>query len=81
MNNEMPSRTHMEYEMATPQDFGLNKPIYSLAEFMRLTSTGRTKAYELLKNGEIRAVRRGKNTQILAADLAAYLAKLPQWRA
>ena len=66
--------------MATPQDLGLDKPIYSLTEFMRLTSTGRTKAYDLLKSGEIRAVRRGKNTQILAADLAEYLEKLPQWR-
>ncbi len=43
--------------MQTPQSYGLFKPAYSITEAMALLSLGRTRIYELMKSGDLRATK------------------------
>jgi len=49
----------------------------SIREAVALTSLSRTRLYRLLGSGQIKAVKLGKSTRILRADLEAWLASLP----
>ena len=53
------------------------KLAFSIEEAMAATSIGRTKLYEDINSGLLRARKHGRKTLILAEDLAAYLAALP----
>ena len=50
---------------------------YSIEEATEAANTGKTALYEALGSGELPAHKRGRRTFILAADLRAWLEKLP----
>lgn len=56
----------------------MNKNAYTIAEFCRRNSVGRTMAYEEIKNGRLEAVKAGRRTLITAAAEQAWLATLPR---
>lgn len=50
--------------------------LYSLAEFRNLTSLSKTRVFEELKEGRLRAVKCGRRTLIPAAEVEAWIASL-----
>jgi excisionase family DNA binding protein len=53
---------------------------YSLEQVQELTGLGRSTLYEAIAANELRAVKRGRRTLILSADLRSWLDHLPQSR-
>ncbi len=49
---------------------------YSIADFTALTGLGRTRVFEELKTGRLRAVKSGRRTLIPAAEVEAWLKSL-----
>jgi excisionase family DNA binding protein len=50
---------------------------YSILEACEAARIGRTNLYEAIRSGELRAVKHGKRTLILADDLRRFLDGLP----
>jgi excisionase family DNA binding protein len=51
---------------------------FSIKDACKLSSLGRTKFYELLKNNQIPARKCGRRTIILKCELEEFLKSLPQ---
>jgi len=50
---------------------------YNISEAGHASNTGRTAIYEAIQSCELRAVKRGRRTLILADDLRRWLESLP----
>ena len=55
------------------------KLAYTIPEATEAGAGGKTKIYEAIKAGELKAKKRGKRTIILAPDLVQYLESLPNF--
>lgn len=55
------------------------KPAYTVNEFLAEFGVGRTRFYELVNSGALKARKNGTRTIVLAADAQAYLDSLPEY--
>lgn len=60
----------------------MTEPItVTIPEAVKASGMSRTSIYEALKRGDLTARKAGRRTLISFADLQAYLASLPQYKA
>ena len=62
---------------ASGGEIAMTQLAYSILEACEAARIGRTNLYEAIRSGELRAVKHGKRTLILADDLRLFLESLP----
>ena len=58
----------------------MDKLAYTIGELPDAGGPGRTKAYEAINAGKLKAKKRGGRTIVLAPDLKEYLDNLPDYK-
>lgn len=61
--------------MNDPQE----KSLYSISEVIKLAGIGRTKLYQELNSGRLKAVKIGKRTCVAKTDFNLWLSKLEEY--
>jgi hypothetical protein len=56
-----------------PADYGLTRAAYDVPSLIEISSLGRTKLYEYIKNGVLRPTKVGTKTLFLTPDVTAFL--------
>ena len=70
-------RKCVEYKYAAREAAQLlERRAYTIDEAVLVSGVGRTSIYEVIKKGELRAVKRGRRTLILTDDLERFLTQL-----
>lgn len=86
MLSQSPSRENLEIRPSKndrPQTGPTDQPAperlaYTLKEVQEIVGISRSAIYLALTDGDLRAVKAGRRTLVLAKDLRAWLEKLPQ---
>ena len=53
--------------------------LLSIEDFCKLTRMGKTRAYQLIADGEIKAVKNGKLTRIKREAMRDWISSLPEY--
>ena len=67
---------HSATDSLNAEAFGLRKAAYSVKEIVELTSIGRTSIYAAIRRGDLKTVKIGNRTLVLAPDLVQFLQQL-----
>jgi excisionase family DNA binding protein len=57
-----------------------SSPLLSISQACALARIGRTRLYELLNSGELRAVKSGRRTYVDHMDVCAWVSRLPNYK-
>ncbi len=55
----------------------MERELFTITEFCKMAGIGRTLAYDLIKSGDIRAVKVGRKTMIPRTAIESWLGSLP----
>jgi excisionase family DNA binding protein len=62
---------------ASAREIMTDQLAYTVADVCAVARIGKTALYEAINSGELRAVKRGRRTLVLPADLKEWIEKLP----
>jgi predicted DNA-binding transcriptional regulator AlpA len=57
-------------------NYNLTKPAYSVNEVLAMLPFGRTKLYQAINSGKLKATKYGKSTWFMSSDIAEFLNSL-----